>query len=87
MTELSKEALTVLELMPSWRQRTVRRDPAAEALAQRVHKICKELQFSAPMVDQVLDTGPALSACMEGSQAKRDLWARLCRARRTMKQR
>ncbi len=82
MTELSKEALTVLELLPAWRRRTAPADPAAEALAQRIQQVCQQLKFSAATVEAVLASGPGLSACMSQPKAKRDLWARLCQARR-----
>ena len=82
MTELSKEALTVLELMPAWRRRTAPPDPATEALAQRIQQVCQALQFSAATVEAVLAAGPGLAACMVQPKAKRDLWARLCKARR-----
>ena len=82
MTELSKEALTVLELTPAWRRRTAPPDPATEALAQRIQQVCQELKFSAATVEAVLASGSGLSACMDQPKAKRDLWARLCQARR-----
>lgn len=82
MTELSKEALAVLELLPAWRRRTAPADPATEALAQRIQQVCQQLKFSAATVEAVLASGPGLSACMSQPKAKRDLWARLCQARR-----
>lgn len=82
MTELSREALTVLELTPAWRRRTAPPDPATEALAQRIQQVCQELKFPAATVEAVLASGPKLSACMSQPKAKRDLWARLCQARR-----
>jgi hypothetical protein len=83
MTELSKEALTVLELSPVWRRRIAQPDPATEALAQRIQQVCQALQFSAATVEAVLAAGPGLAACVAQPKAKRDLWARLCKARRT----
>lgn len=82
MTELSKEALVVLELMPTWRERSAKPGPATEALAQRIQQVCQELKFSATIVEAVLASGPGLSACISQPKAKRDLWARLCQARR-----
>jgi len=82
MTELFKEALTVLELMPAWRRRTAPADPATEALAKRIQQVCQELHFSAATIEAVLASGPGLLACMSQPKAKRELWARLCQARR-----
>jgi hypothetical protein len=87
MAELSKEALAVLELVPAWRRRTAAPDPATAALAQRIQQVCQELRFSAATIEEVLSTGPGLSACMAQPKAKRDLWARLCQARRATAQR
>ena len=82
MTELSKEALVVLELIPAWHERRTQPDQATEALAQRIQQVCRELHFSAATVEAVLASGPGLLACMSQSTAKRGLWARLCQARR-----